>query len=113
MLSGYTDAEDIITGINEAGIYEYLLKPWMPSIRQHRAQRLESQALHQHMQHLDLELRAGTLTWRKRSRETLARARRPSHFARIIRTPGGPPETLVVRWPRGLHARPCSVLAAR
>jgi two-component system response regulator HupR/HoxA len=30
ILSGYTDAEDIIAGINEAGIWQYLLKPWHP-----------------------------------------------------------------------------------
>jgi len=30
ILSGYTDAEDIITGVNEAGIWQYLLKPWQP-----------------------------------------------------------------------------------
>ncbi len=28
ILSGYTDAEDIIAGINEAGIWQYLMKPW-------------------------------------------------------------------------------------
>src|SRR3990167_3684280 len=30
VISGYTDSEDIITGINEAGIYQYILKPWVP-----------------------------------------------------------------------------------
>lgn len=30
IISGYTDAEDIIAGVNEAGIYQYLLKPWQP-----------------------------------------------------------------------------------
>ena len=30
IISGYTDSEDIIAGINEAGIYQYLLKPWQP-----------------------------------------------------------------------------------
>ena len=30
ILSGHTDAEDIIAGINEAGIWQYLLKPWHP-----------------------------------------------------------------------------------
>jgi two-component system response regulator HupR/HoxA len=30
ILSGYTDAEDIISGINDAGIWQYLLKPWHP-----------------------------------------------------------------------------------
>ena len=30
VISGYTDSEDIIRGINEAGIYQYILKPWVP-----------------------------------------------------------------------------------
>ena len=30
IVSGYTDAEDIITGLNEAGIYQYITKPWRP-----------------------------------------------------------------------------------
>ena len=30
VLSGYTDAADIIAGINDAGIWQYLTKPWSP-----------------------------------------------------------------------------------
>lgn len=30
IISGYTDAEDIIRGLNEAGIYQYITKPWHP-----------------------------------------------------------------------------------
>lgn len=30
IISGYTDAADIISGINEAGIYQYFTKPWQP-----------------------------------------------------------------------------------
>jgi len=30
ILSGYTDAEDIIQGVNQAGIYQYITKPWHP-----------------------------------------------------------------------------------
>lgn len=30
IISGYTEAEDIITGINQAGIYQYITKPWQP-----------------------------------------------------------------------------------
>ncbi len=30
IISGYTDAEDIIAGINDAGIWQYVLKPWQP-----------------------------------------------------------------------------------
>ena len=30
IVSGYTDAEDIIQGVNQAGIYHYVTKPWQP-----------------------------------------------------------------------------------
>ncbi len=30
VISGYTDAEDIISGLNDAGIYHYVTKPWHP-----------------------------------------------------------------------------------
>ncbi|QKV17325.1 sigma-54-dependent transcriptional regulator [Oricola thermophila] len=30
IVSGYTDAHDIIDGINEAGIFQYITKPWHP-----------------------------------------------------------------------------------
>lgn len=30
IISGYSECEDIIAGLNEAGIYQYLTKPWQP-----------------------------------------------------------------------------------
>ncbi len=30
IISGFTDSEDIISGINDAGIYQYITKPWQP-----------------------------------------------------------------------------------
>ncbi|ABD89292.1 two component, sigma54 specific, transcriptional regulator, Fis family [Rhodopseudomonas palustris BisB18] len=30
IISGYSESEDIIAGINEAGIYQYVAKPWHP-----------------------------------------------------------------------------------
>jgi two-component system response regulator HupR/HoxA len=30
IISGYTESEDIITAVNEAGIYQYITKPWDP-----------------------------------------------------------------------------------
>ncbi len=30
IISGFTDSEDIIAGINEGGIYQYITKPWDP-----------------------------------------------------------------------------------
>jgi two-component system response regulator HupR/HoxA len=71
VLSGYTDSEDIIAGVNQAGIYQYLLKPWLPENLLNTVRNaVESQSLQNHMQRLDLELRAGTPALRRRSRET-------------------------------------------
>ncbi len=59
ILSGHTDAQDIIAGINEAGIWQYLLKPWHPD---QLLLTLQSAAelwrLQQENQRLTLELRA-------------------------------------------------------
>ncbi|MET0000632.1 MAG: response regulator, partial [Candidatus Thiodiazotropha lotti] len=30
IISGYTDSEDIISAVNEAGIYQFVTKPWHP-----------------------------------------------------------------------------------
>jgi len=30
IISGYTESDDIIAGVNEAGIYQYITKPWHP-----------------------------------------------------------------------------------
>src|SRR5450756_3044705 len=59
ILSGYTEAEDIITGINEAGIWQYLLKPWHPDQLLLTLQSAgELWRLQQENQRLTLELRA-------------------------------------------------------
>ncbi|MGX5845122.1 nickel-dependent hydrogenase large subunit [Mesorhizobium sp. ArgA1] len=43
IISGYTDAHDIIDGVNDAGIYQYITKPWQPqalSVILHKAVQL-------------------------------------------------------------------------
>ena len=30
IISGYSDSEDVIAGVNQAGIYQYVTKPWRP-----------------------------------------------------------------------------------
>lgn len=30
IISGYTDSEDIISALNDAGVYQYITKPWHP-----------------------------------------------------------------------------------
>ncbi|SDI55553.1 sigma-54-dependent transcriptional regulator [Pseudomonas panipatensis] len=95
VLSGYTDSEDIIAGINHAGIYQYLLKPWLPEhLLTTVRNAVESRSLQNHMQRLDVELRAGTPVLRRRSQQTLDKVRDAFDFSRIVRAPGGPLDAL-------------------
>lgn len=86
VISGYADSEDIIAGVNEAGIYRYVLKPWVP---QHLLDTVrgavDASRLHRGLQRLDMDLRAGTQRGRAgagaqrlRLRTHRARARQPA-----------------------------------
>jgi two-component system, NtrC family, response regulator HupR/HoxA len=91
VISGYSDSEDIITGINEAGIYQYILKPWVPDhLLETVRQAAESRALHHTLHRLDLDLRSGTTVLRQRTVEKLARAKETFDFARIEASTGSP-----------------------
>lgn len=91
VISGYTDAEDIIAGINDAGVYQYVLKPWMPdhllaSVRG----AIEARTLQLDMHRLDKELRTSTSVLRVRADEKQSRLKSNFHFDRIVRAPGSP-----------------------
>ena len=91
IISGYTDSQDIIAGINDAGIYQYLLKPWLPdhllaSVRG----AVEARSLQRDMHRLDLELRASTTVMRSRTADKQERLRTTYDFERIIRVAGSP-----------------------
>jgi two-component system response regulator HupR/HoxA len=91
ILSGYTDAEDIIAGVNEAGIYQYLLKPWQPEQmlltlkNAHNIYRLQ-----QENQRLSLELRAAEPVLKKRVEMKYERVKREFGLDGLIRAPGSP-----------------------
>ncbi len=91
VISGYADSEDIITGINEAGIYQYVLKPWVP---QHLLDTVrgavEARHLRRGLERLELDLRAGTPALRARLGDRLRQARSVYGFDRIVRAPGSP-----------------------
>ncbi|MEY2894114.1 MAG: hypothetical protein RJA98_4022, partial [Pseudomonadota bacterium] len=76
VISGYTDSEDIITGINEAGIYQYILKPWVPDHLLHTVRTaVEARTLQHGLSRLEMELRTGTPGLRARSLSKLGEAR--------------------------------------
>lgn len=91
IISGYTDSEDIIAGINDAGIYQYVLKPWVPDhLLSTVRNAAEAQTLQRGMNRLDLELRTSTPVLRQRAARKLEHARQTFDFERIERAPGSP-----------------------
>jgi two-component system response regulator HupR/HoxA len=97
VISGYTDSEDIIAGINQAGIYQYILKPWSPDhLLDAVRNAVEAQALQRQTSRLDLELRTSTGVLRQRTVTQLAKVRSQFGFDRLVRGPASPLDTLCI-----------------
>lgn len=95
IISGYTDSEDIITGINEAGIYQYLLKPWHPKqllLTLKSAAQLYS--LQKENRQLALELRIAEPVLRRHVETARERVKQAFSFSNIVRAPESPMQTL-------------------
>ncbi len=91
ILSGYTDAEDIISGVNEAGIWQYLLKPWQPEQMLLTLQRAaEVWRLQQENQRLSLELRTAEPVLKRRVETKYDKARHAFGLAGLIRGKDSP-----------------------
>lgn len=92
ILSGYTDSEDIIAGINDGGIYQFLTKPWEPGAllaTVKNAARLYDLQLQN--QGLNLELRTATPVLAKRVNGKRALARmQQGDLARVKRAGDSP-----------------------
>lgn len=91
IISGYTETEDIIAGINDAGIYQYITKPWRPeSLLLNVRAAAQLFRLQLENQQASLEIRATAPVLRKRvlaKRETL---RNFYDFLRLVRAPNSP-----------------------
>ena len=91
ILSGYTEAEDIIAGINEAGIWQYLMKPWHPD---QLVLTLKSAAelwrLQQDNQRLSLELRDTPEGLARRVAVRRGKVRAGAGFDQMTRAPDSP-----------------------
>ena len=91
ILSGYTDAEDIITGVNEAGIWQYLLKPWQPEQLLLTLQRAaEVWRLQQENQRLSLDLRTAEPVLKRQVDRKQEKVKSSFGLAGLIRAPGSP-----------------------
>ena len=91
ILSGYSDAEDIISGVNEAGIWQYLLKPWQPEQLLLTLQRAaEVWRLQQENQRLTLDLRCAEPVLKKRVDSKQEKVKSRFGLGALIRAPGSP-----------------------
>jgi two-component system, NtrC family, response regulator HupR/HoxA len=91
ILSGYTDAEDIIAGVNEAGIWQYLLKPWQPEQLLLTLQRAaELWRLQQDNQRLSLELRTAEPVLKRRVESKYDKVKQAFGLGGLIRAAESP-----------------------
>ncbi|GAB4442171.1 MAG: sigma-54 dependent transcriptional regulator [Rhodocyclaceae bacterium] len=91
IISGYSETEDIIAGINEAGIYQYLLKPWQPeSLLLTVRAAAELHRLQAENERLSLELRASEPVLRRRVEAKQAQVKKVFDTARLVRAPDSP-----------------------
>lgn len=91
IISGYTDSEDIIAGINAAGIYQYLLKPWQPDqllLAVREAVRLKR--LQHDNEQLGSELRSSATTLKHRVEAKREVLKQRHGFDAIVRSPVSP-----------------------
>ena len=91
LVSGYTDSQDIIAGLNDAGIFQYVLKPWTP---EHLLNTVKSAVAARRLQHglhrLELDLKNGPRVLAERRDAKLREVRRAFDFERLVRAPGSP-----------------------
>ncbi len=88
IISGYTDSEDIIAGINQAGIYQYLLKPWHPEqLLLTLKSAAELYRLQRENRQLTLELRTAEPVLRHQVSTARARVKRAFALDNIVRAP--------------------------
>ncbi|MGE4278851.1 MAG: sigma-54-dependent transcriptional regulator [Magnetospirillum sp.] len=91
IISGYTASEDIIAGINEAGIFQYITKPWEPddliaTIREGlRLQQLQNAAAQ-----ASLDLKVAPAMLESQVAKKTAKLKRAHHFDRITHAADSP-----------------------
>ena len=91
IISGYTDVEDIIAGINDAGIYQYILKPWHPeSLLLNVRAAAQLYDLQQQSNQMNLEMRTMQPVLQKRVAAKHEKLRNHYEFSRIVRAASSP-----------------------
>jgi two-component system, NtrC family, response regulator HupR/HoxA len=91
IISGYTDPGDIIDGINRAGIYQYITKPWHPeNLLLTVGNACHLYRLQREHELLSLETRLTAATLEQKLAAQRARLKRTFRLDAIVRSHGGP-----------------------
>lgn len=91
IISGFTDSEDIIAGLNEAGIYQYITKPWDPAeLIQTVKGAVHAYRLQRENQNASIEIRVATQTLQKIVAVKRGVLKSRYGFDRIVHAPGSP-----------------------
>ncbi len=91
IVSGYTDTQDIIAGINEAGIYQYITKPYQPdSLLLAVRSAADLHRLQQENRQLALELRTAEPVLRAQVRTGRQQLRNVYGFDFLVKSPDSP-----------------------
>lgn len=91
IISGYTDSEDIIGGLNDAGIYQYITKPWDPDdLLKVVGGAVDLMNLQRDSANATLEMKQAAAPVAKRLKEAKAQLKRHFDFSKIVHAPGGP-----------------------
>ena len=96
IISGYTETQDIIAGINEAGIYQYVMKPWHPeSLLLTVRAAVQLFDLQQQSQHMNLEMRTAEPVLRRSVETKREKLRNYYEFSCLTRAASSPLNTVV------------------
>ncbi len=91
IISGYSDSEDIIAGINEAGIYQYITKPWHPQkLIEIVREAVQLFRLQKETEAVGVDMKLAPERVRQVVSEKRGAARRIYDFDRIVHAPGSP-----------------------
>lgn len=91
VVTGYTDVQDTIRAINEAGIYHFLAKPWHPDeLLQTVRNAVHVHTLQREYDRLSLEMKLLAPSLERRLAERREAVQRGYHFDQIVRAPSSP-----------------------
>lgn len=91
IISGYSDSEDIIAGVNEAGIHRFIAKPWRPEqLVDMVRDAVQLYRLNKTPGGLDAETKPSAQVLERAIEARREAQRKNAEFDRIVHAPGGP-----------------------